>query len=393
MKILFITPSYKPAFTYGGTITAISKLAEGLVKAGHEISIYTTTANGNCELEVETQKEIKINGVRVFYFDRITKDHTHISPTLWKFLYKTINEFDVIHLHSWWNPLIIGCALICKQKHINYFLSPHGMYCEYVLKKRNALKKKLIHNLIGKNVLKNARILATSEMEWRESKQLIPHCTGTIISNLVELPKKEYLRKKNEKFTIGFLSRIHDKKGLDILIRSLSEVNFPFELQVAGDGEKRYIQYLQDLADNCGIANNIKWLGWKNGDEKFEFLSQIDLFALTSHNENFAVVVIEALSVGTPVLISEYVGLSDFVREFNLGWITRLYQDEITKNLNQAFADSNKRKTIEKIGESKIREAFNETKLAEKYINFYRSIISENAEINVRPYFNAKNEI
>src|SRR6266496_3119649 len=80
MKILFIIPSYKPAYIYGGTTVVVSLLAESLASHGHQVTVYTTTANGKNELEVETGKEIIIDGVKVFYFKRITKDHSHISP-------------------------------------------------------------------------------------------------------------------------------------------------------------------------------------------------------------------------------------------------------------------------------------------------------------------------
>ena len=55
--------------------------------------------------------------------------------------------------------------------------------------------------------------------------------------------------------------------------------------------------------------------------EKFSFLSGLDLFALTSHSENFALVVIESLSVGTPVLIGENVGLYEYVLQNDCGWV------------------------------------------------------------------------
>src|SRR3954454_18707741 len=87
MGILFITPSYKPAYCYGGPTISVSELAEALVAIGHNITVYTTTANGETELEVATEYATDVNGVEVYYFKRITGDHTHVSPALWRKLW------------------------------------------------------------------------------------------------------------------------------------------------------------------------------------------------------------------------------------------------------------------------------------------------------------------
>ena len=67
MKILFITPSYKPAYIYGGTIVAVSTLAERLVRLGHIVTVYTTRANGDTELDVVAGAETMVEGVKVIY--------------------------------------------------------------------------------------------------------------------------------------------------------------------------------------------------------------------------------------------------------------------------------------------------------------------------------------
>src|SRR5436190_18637470 len=154
MKILHIIPSYKPAFIYGGPIISVSSLAEEQVKLGHNVTVYTTTANGDRELEVEPGKEIDVGGVKVTYFKRITGDHTHISPALWRHLYNTVESYDAVHVHSWWNFLVIGAVYICRKKSVIPVISPRGMLSEYVMTSRNAFKKRLIHLFIGKYLLR-----------------------------------------------------------------------------------------------------------------------------------------------------------------------------------------------------------------------------------------------
>jgi glycosyltransferase involved in cell wall biosynthesis len=371
MKILFIVPSYKPAYVYGGTIVVVARLAEQLALEGHKISVYTTTANGKEELNVIPGREVTVDGVKVTYFKRITGDHTHISPTLWKKLYSTVISFDVVHIHSWWSPLVIGAAQICKLKKVKPIFSPHGMLSTYIMETNNAGKKKILHDVVGKNLLKYTKLHVTAETELEESVKIIPNWSGHVIPNLVVLSEKAYPRPENEIFTIGFISRIDPKKGLDLLIKALSNVNFEYKLQIAGEGEDNYVASLKQLSVESGNDSKLEWVGWKNGEDKFDFLSRLDLFALTSHNENFAVVVIEALSVGTPVLLSDKVGLYKYVLDRDMGWTTDLNVDNITRQLNNLYCERNKLQKINSEAPARIKDEYNDSALAKEYIKLY----------------------
>jgi glycosyltransferase involved in cell wall biosynthesis len=380
MKILFVIPTYKPAFVYGGPVVVVSMLAEALVNMGHDVSVYTTTGNGKTELDVPINIPIMTDGVKVYYFKRYTKDHSHISPGFLKKILLNVNQYDVVHLHSWWNPLIILAAGICKLKGVRPVLSPHGMFCKYILVTRNKVKKQLTH-LVTKSFLANCYLHVSTLMEWKESQLMVNNWGGIIIPNLVKLsyPVTEAIEKQpNSSFVIGFISRIDPKKGLEILIAALARVTFDYRLQIAGSGEDAYVNQLKQLAVECGNSEKIDWVGWKDNAQKFQFYSTIDLFALTSHNENFAVVVIESLSVGTPVFLSNNVGLSDYVQEKDLGWVTLIDNpEEIACNFEKVYKDHKKQAVIYKSAPHIIRDDYNVDMLTEKYTSFYTSIIKK----------------
>lgn len=371
MKILFIVPSYKPAFIYGGPTVVIALLAEQLALLGHEVTVYTTTANGKNELPVPIGVPTQVDGVTVWYFKRITKDHTHVSPTLWKTLNKHVRQFDVVHIHSWWNILVMVAAWICKRNKVKPILSPHGMLSRYIFNTNNFFLKKVLHKLFGLQLLKHTWLHVSTSLEWQESQHVLKNWEGAIISNMVDLPKNEYVRNSNEIFTIGFLSRIDPKKGLDRLIQALAQVAFPFKLVIAGDGDAEYVDSLKKLAISLQIDSSIEWVGWQTGEEKFKFLSSIDLFALTSHSENFAIVVIEALAVGTPVFISDQVGLCEYVKAKDLGWVATLDIHEITKKLNKISSDTINRNRIHLTSGGMIKRDFDYSYIANQYIDLY----------------------
>lgn len=376
MKILHIVPSYKPAYIYGGTIESISRLCEGLVKFNVDVTVFTTTANGKKELDVKTNSEYLVDGVKVFYFKRQTKDPSHISFLLWKRLYKECKNYDVVHIHSWWNILVIAALWICKKRKVKTIISPRGMLSNYIIDNSNSKLKQLLQNSIGKSLLNYTTFHATSEAEFNECKQLIKNWNGFMLPNIIWLPEVVIQKKENEIFTILFLSRIHPKKGIEFLIEAIGKTEIKMCLQIAGTGENDYLNELKQLAKNLNVENKIQWLGWKNREEKFNVLMNADLFALTSYNENFANVVIESLHVGTPVLISNKVGLADFVKAQNLGWICDVNVSDVQKKLQEAYYDKHKRTRINRSSNNIIQHNFSEEQLILNYINEYGMIIS-----------------
>lgn len=380
MTILFIVPSYKPAYIYGGPIVVIARLAERLVQLGHEVTVYTTTANGRTELDVTPGKTLMVDGVAVKYFKRITGDHTHVSPALWRAVWKTARQFDVVHIHSWWNLLVLGAAGVCRLRGIRPVLSPHGMFCDYVLTASNSKKKQLIHHTIGKRLMANTYLHVSSHMEWQESIRLNAkwRTEGGMVFNLVDLPAKDYARKENEVFTISFLSRIDPKKGLEILVQALARVRFNYRLRIAGTGDEAYVNKLKQLVKALGMEDKVEWAGWKGPEEKFHFFAESDLFVLTSLNENFAIVVIESLYVGTPVLISNNVGLSRYVDDNRLGWITGIDNiDEVADKLTATYENREERRRIAGEARDVINQDFNETRLAMDYVGLYETANGE----------------
>lgn len=371
MKILHIVPSYKPAYIYGGTVESVARLCEGLAQAGNEVCVYTTTANGSKELDVMPGKTYIVDGVKVIYFKRQTNDPSHVSLSLYKQLYKSCREFDIVHIHSWWNILVIISALICKMRKVKTVFSPHGMLSDYILSNSNSSLKRLTNAIFGKNLLKYMILHTTSISELTECRQLITGWKGFVIPNILWLPDLKLLKRPSDQFTILFLSRIHPKKGIELLMEAVSAFADNICMKIAGSGEKQYITALKKKAQALKMENKIQWLGWKAREEKFKVLIQADLFALTSYNENFGNVVIEALHVGTPVLITEGVGLSEFIQQHDFGWICKPEPGDIKQQLAKAIHDKRKRNRIATAAPGIIQLHFSAAVLIPQYQSLY----------------------
>jgi glycosyltransferase involved in cell wall biosynthesis len=109
-----------------------------------------------------------------------------------------------------------------------------------------------------------------------------------------------------------FLSRIHSKKGCDLLLDAFARVapaNPELDLVMAGPDEDGLQPQLEGQAKRLGIESRVHWTGMLEGDVKWGALRGAEGFVLPSHQENFGVAVVEALACGVPVMISDKVNI------------------------------------------------------------------------------------
>ncbi len=372
-SILHIIPSYKPAFHYGGPTVSCARLAEEQVCRGAQVTVWTTTANGPEELPVPSGAQQEVDGVQVRYFRRRTGDHGHFSPALLLWVWRKARHFPVVHVHSWWNWVVFGALLICRLRGIRVLVSPHGMLSPYTLRSpfRRWFQKRIGHQLLKGNILH-----ATSKMERGELQLLHPGIPVVLAPNIVYLPENKPARRENSPLQLFFLSRIDPKKGLDILFHALAPLkNLPWKLVIAGETGSAYHQFLKNLAALLDLTDKIEWIGWCSGEEKWRRLAQSDLLVLSSHNENFANVVIESLAVGTPVVISDQVGLRAYVRERELGWVAPPEATAFGAALQQAMADQGAREKINRLGPGFVAADFKPEKVVDLYFHHYQQLL------------------
>ncbi len=380
MKLLQIIPTYKPAYIYGGTITAISLLCETLVaKGGCQVTALSTTANGKEELPVHKHKPLLVDGVEVYYFPRWTKDHTQFSPALLIWLWRNVKKFDAVHIHSWWNISVLLSAWVCILRGVKPVLSPHGMLSPFTL---TGKFKPYFHRFLGKKLLKNTLLHTTSEQETSECLALIPEWEHINLPNFIDLDSLPFAKKKslnghavhaNDTIRLLFLSRLHQKKGIELLFEALAQLPFKWSLTMAGDGESDYIEGLKKQSKDLHIDDKINWLGWVNAEKRLAAFETADLLVLTSHNENFAIVVIESLAVGTPVLVSKHVGLANYVSEKNLGWVCDTTTESIRDKLMEVHSQTAQRIEMAERSSNQIRQDFDPSILVQRYMNMYKN--------------------
>ena len=387
MTILQIVPSYKPAYVYGGPIYSISALCEAQVNLGHHVSVFTTNANGANNLNVPLGSSQSVNNVSVIYFPRITGDHTHISPKLWLQLFRDAKKYDIIHLHSWWSVLMIGCAWILRLKGIKFVFSPRGMFSNYSFNHNvNPIKKGIFFNMLTKPVLRKQIFHATAPSEEKEIKELFGKESKVFtLPNLLQFPDLSLSaiqnHSQNDTLNLLFISRVDRKKGIELLLRAVQLLKIDglsINLTVIGSGSHDYIQELKDLTLSLSINEIVEWKGSVEWKAKFDDILDTDILVLPSYNENFANIILETLYAGRPVILTKYVGLSDYVSSHNMGWVIDTKPEDIVDAVKDYVTNKLDWQSKSLQMHHQILADFNQTVLAEKYISYYKETLNLN---------------
>jgi len=267
------------------------------------------------------------------------------SPNLIPWLYKNIENFDVVIINGLWQyysyatwKVITDIKKRTSNKKLPRFLvMPHGMLDPYFQRASNrkvkALRNWIYWKAIEKNVVNDADgLLFTCQTELllaRETfKPYKPKKEYDVGYGIVKPPAynsdmavafNKLCPKLNGAPYFLFLSRIHTKKGLNLLIDayvSLYETENPYttiipKLVIAGPGlETNYGKWVQNrIPSESKAKQNIFFTGMLTNDSKWGAFYGCEAFVLPSHQENFGIAVVEALACGKPVLISNQVNI------------------------------------------------------------------------------------
>lgn len=260
------------------------------------------------------------------------------SPGMNKYLLSKVTDDDIVHIHGLWMMANISPGKIAKSKKAKLILTPRGMLADWSLK-QSSIKKKIVGALGQNSVIHGADCIhATAESEYEDIRSFGYKGPVAIIPNGVNIPKLNNKNKENKRIRkVVFLSRIHIKKGVEILIEAWSKISDKFpdvELIICGPGDKPYLnKIIEKISENK--KHRIKYIEPVYGSDKDDFLQDASIFVLPTFNENFGVVVAEALSNSVPVIVSTGAPWKEVISE-KCGW----WVDNTSEAMSIAIANA-----------------------------------------------------
>ena len=306
MKILHVSPHFMPAHNYGGPVELLYRLCLNLARVGCEVRVLTTNADGPRKvLAVEPGKEFAVAaGFEVTYMARIAG--LALSPGLLARLPREVRRADVVHLTGVYSFATIPTLLACRLFGKPVVWSPRGALLHWRGSRGSMLKRLWVWAC--RFVAPQATtMLLSSETERAECARRFPNFPATVIANGVRVPPTVNRLPADATLRLGFIGRLHPKKGLDNLLeacRILKERGVAISIAIAGAGRPRYTRSLVRRIARLDLGGIVKMVGEVHGPAKRAFFESLDVLVVPSHVESFATVVAESLAFGVPVIAS-----------------------------------------------------------------------------------------
>ena len=313
-RLLHVVASLAPAA--GGTTEGIRKLAE----SGAGSSLVEVVCLDDREESFLRKQSFPVHALGP------AQGNYRYTPRLGEWLGQNLGRFDGVVIHGLWQYHSYGTYRMVRGR-TPYAVFPHGMLDPY-FKRAFPLKhlKKQVYWLAREyRVLRDARAVCfTTPIErdsaagtmWPQRWNPVVVSFGTSqpagdAERQREIFLGQYPALRGRRFFL-FLSRIHRKKGCDLLLEALGRLagaHPDFDLVMAGPDEEGLRPELEALAKRLGLSARVHWTGMLEGDLKWGAFHAADAFVLPSHQENFGIAVVEALACGLPVLISDKVNI------------------------------------------------------------------------------------
>lgn len=330
MRILHVIDSIDPAS--GGPAEALRQFSQIYQGAGHEIHVATLDAPDVSDRCVFPAPVFALGPGRGIY---------GYTPRALPWFKEHVSGYDIVFINSIWQYNALAAYRSLSGSSIPYGVFAHGMLDPYF--KRNFplkhVKKSIYWHLSLQSILVNANaVLFTCEEEkvlarqsfsrYRVREQVLNFGIfgpDVDLAGAAEefLDRWPLLRGKRLAISMG---RLHPKKGIDLLIEAYAASlarNPEWELVIAGPDQVGERLKLQALATQLGVAGRITWTGMLSGSLKWGGLAAAEVFVLPSHQENFGIVVTEALACGLPVIISDKVNIWREISDHQAGLVCK----------------------------------------------------------------------
>ena len=331
MRVLLVSGHFQPAWEWGGVVSTTWELSRALVQAGVEVTVLATDAAMQPPAQPTPVDRVE-EGVRIVTCRVLggrclgMANRMAISPeTLWRAA-RWVRWADLVHINGVWSPHVAQVWAVARLLRKPYLVSPHGNLERYSLG-QSQLRKRIFMALYSRRILTGARAIHyTVHNEHHEAPAWLQPTPAVVVPCVVKsLDPGDGARFRQRlgldpgDRLLGMVGRIHKKKGFDVMLPALARARArcetPTRLVVVGPEEGEYLATVRGLIQELNLGDRVIFPGELHGQDLADAYAGFDLLMLPSYEENFGLVVAEAMMQGTPVVISEFVGSKDWVEQ------------------------------------------------------------------------------
>jgi glycosyltransferase involved in cell wall biosynthesis len=365
----------------------VYELSKQLVGQGHEVTVFASDVCWKQDLAVIRHRAVCVDGIETYYFRNVSNwliRNTKLAtpyrlPAITR---REIDRFDVIHLHEHRTAFAAILHHYAIKRGIPYIVQSRGSVLPDIRKQK---LKQVFDSVWGNQILRDANKLValtkTEELEYlrmgvpQDKVEIVPN--GINFADYEKLPASGSFRKKHaidpQDKVVLFLGRIHEVKGLDLLIASFAElvkVMKEVKLVIAGP-DLGFKSAVEKQIKRLGIGEYVQFVGPLYECDKIEAYVDADVFVLPSRYEVFGLVILEASACGTPVIVTTRCGIADLVTE--IGLVVEYDAKQMKDALFTMLSDDQLRQRLGARGKAIVRDKFDYPKIAEQLVAVYKS--------------------
>lgn len=354
MRILQVCHRFPPH--PGGIEYHVQRLAKYLSSRGHEVTVLTTSRQSSSFEEGEYRV------VRVKYrFEPLRNPIPLKFPLAFR---RLAMDCDVIHMHSVYTFTTLSSFPFAEKRRV--VITLHGR--AYYTGAASLLAK--LHERISFRVLRRAAaFISLTEQDKRLMvRRGVEESRIRVIPNFIDLEEIDGIAKlsrpveKDGEIQLLFVGSLVEAKNLESLLADLRKLEHRVSLWIVGDGPLRV--KLERLADR-----NVKFLGNMVREEWIPYAISSDALVLPSRSEGFPTVVLEAMALRKPVILSNIE-----VHRSLFGDVAILYEPGDPSSLVRALEILNEADEKTRKGRKLVEELYDLKVVAPKILELYEEI-------------------
>ena len=391
MKILHVAHFFYPCLSAGGVVNASYQIASKQAD-GNDVKVYTSDSCKERLKFPNGRYDVDVGGIKVDYFKNLSnrfKLATMLdTPLSAPFrIRKDIKNHEVIHIHEHRQTLAIFVSHFAGKNNIPYVVQAHGSVLPFFQKES---LKNLFDKVFGFRILHNAScVFALTEVEKEqylkmgvdENKiEIVP--LGINLEEYENLPQNGRFRSRfniaEEDKLILFVGRIHEIKGLDLLVDAFNDLidhngEVSIKLAIVGPDDG-YLSKLEEKINEYSLKENVIITGPLYKEEKQEALVDCDLLVMPSKYESFTTSGLEAMACGKPLVLTKNNHIHDWV-DGNVGIACDDDKDSLRKAIETVLFDDDLSAVYGEKGKELIKTKYNWDIINKQILDIYKKLL------------------
>lgn len=391
MKILHVAHFFYPCLSAGGVVNASYQIASKQ-REDNDVKVLSTDSCKERLKFPNGRYDVDVDGIKVDYFKNLSnrfKMATMLDIPLFSSfrIRKEIGNYEIVHIHEHRQTLAVIVSHFARKNNIPYIVQAHGSVLPFFQKEG---LKNLFDKVFGFRILHNADcVFALTEVERKqylemgideEKIEIVP--LGINLEEYENLPDFGRFRSKfnidDEDKLILFVGRIHEIKGLDLLIDSFNDLihlneNERIKLAIVGPDDG-YLNELEEKIKTYSLDEKVIITGPLYKEEKQEALVDCDLFVMPSKYESFTTSGLEAMACSKPLVLTKNNHIHDWV-DGNCGIACEDDNDSLRSAIEELLFDENLSRTYGKNGRELIDSKYNWDIINKQILDIYNRFL------------------